>query len=119
MLKLKIQLRSLILTTPLNNVRLVGQHVSLVALNPGEHAAPLHAASHGAQKDKLWHYLRDGPFADAESHRAHLERLCRPRQFVGFAIVGPVGFDASSRALFDAVASEELVLERIVSEFAR
>lgn len=29
------------------------------------------------------------------------------------------GIDASSRALFDAVASEEFVLQRIVSEFAR
>ncbi|MBB2842455.1 UNVERIFIED_ORG: hypothetical protein GGE64_006250 [Rhizobium etli] len=33
--------------------------------------------------------------------------------------IGPIGFDTASRALFDAVASEELVLERIVSEFAR
>ncbi|WP_287064825.1 hypothetical protein [Mesorhizobium sp.] len=33
--------------------------------------------------------------------------------------IGPVWFCASSRALFDAVASEEFVLERIVGQFAR
>lgn len=33
--------------------------------------------------------------------------------------IAPVRFCASSRALFDAVASEEFVLERIVGQFAR
>ncbi|MER8596017.1 hypothetical protein NKH33_31580 [Mesorhizobium sp. M1182] len=33
--------------------------------------------------------------------------------------IGPVWFCASSRALFDAVVSEEFVLERIVGQFAR
>jgi hypothetical protein len=33
--------------------------------------------------------------------------------------IGPVGFCASSRALFDAVASEEFVLKSIVSQLPR
>ena len=71
----------------LNSIRLVGQHVSLIALNPGEHAQPLHVASHGEQREEPWQHLRDGPFADADSHRAHLEHLCASGQFTGFAIV--------------------------------
>jgi hypothetical protein len=33
--------------------------------------------------------------------------------------LGPVGFDASSRALFDAIARKELVLERVVGQVPR
>jgi hypothetical protein len=50
----------------LNSIRLVGQHVSLIALNPGEHAQPLHVASHGEQREEPRQHLRDGPFADAD-----------------------------------------------------
>ncbi|OCI90939.1 hypothetical protein A6U85_25535 [Agrobacterium sp. 13-626] len=83
----------------LNNVRLVGKHVSLTALIPCEHAEPLHVASHGEQRDELWHYLRDGPFADADSHRVHLENLRASEQFTGFAII-----DSASRALLGQAA---------------
>ncbi|NTG45406.1 GNAT family N-acetyltransferase [Agrobacterium rhizogenes] len=56
-------------------------------------------ASHGEQRDELWHYLRDGPFADADSHRVHLENLRASEQFTGFAII-----DSASRALLGQAA---------------
>ncbi|MCJ9724774.1 GNAT family N-acetyltransferase [Agrobacterium sp. SHOUNA12C] len=70
-----------------NTGRLIGQHINLVPLDPGRHAKQLYIALHGTQKDELWRYLRDGPFADADAHRVHLERLCASGQFIGFIIV--------------------------------
>lgn len=67
---------------------LTGRHVSLMVMDVGRDAGPLHAGSHGAQRDELWQHLRDGPFADAAAYEEHLRRLCSSDQFQGFTIVG-------------------------------
>ncbi len=64
-----------------------GRYVRLVPLDPSRHTEALHVGSHGAQRDELWRYLRDGPFADVTEHRRHLEHLCASGQFSGFAVI--------------------------------
>jgi RimJ/RimL family protein N-acetyltransferase len=57
-------------------------------MDPSRDAEPLHAGSHGAQRDELWQYLRDGPFVNAAAHEEHLRSLCSSDQFLGFTIIG-------------------------------
>lgn len=46
--------------------------------------------------------------------------MTRPRDALELdSKLGPVGFDALSRALFDAIPRKELVLERVVGQFPR
>lgn len=95
----------------LNRHCLTGQHVSLVALDPSQHAEQLHCVSHGAQRDELWRYLRDGPFADMGAHAAHLKRLCASGQFSGFAIVDPVSNAVLGQAALMKFSAEHRTAE--------
>lgn len=52
-----------------------GRHCRLEPLDPARHAADLHAAYAGAPDDRHWTYMVVGPFADAQSYRAHAERI--------------------------------------------
>ncbi|MGO4855358.1 GNAT family N-acetyltransferase [Phaeovulum sp. W22_SRMD_FR3] len=68
---------------------LAGRSVELVVLDPCRHAEAFHLASHGAEKDALWQFLRDGPFANGQAHQEHLARLCASDQFSGYVLFLP------------------------------
>jgi len=59
----------------LSPIVIEGGYVRLIPCNPDDHAAALHRASHGFERDALWRYLRDGPFPDIEAHKVHLHEL--------------------------------------------
>jgi RimJ/RimL family protein N-acetyltransferase len=44
-------------------VQLVGRHITLAPLAPA-HAAELYGPAHGAEREPLWAYMGDGPYAD-------------------------------------------------------
>lgn len=77
---------------------LAGKCVELVALDPNRHAEALHRASHGAEKDALWRYLRDGPYPNMQAHRDHLARLCASDQFSGYAIIDRISLSVLGQA---------------------
>jgi RimJ/RimL family protein N-acetyltransferase len=53
-----------------------GQYVTLTPLNPQDDAAELFSCSHGTpEKEKIWTYMRIGPFAAIESMGAWLETV--------------------------------------------
>lgn len=68
-------------------IEIEGRHVTLMPLEPSVHALELHAASHGPAGESVWRHMRDGPFADVDALRAHLEGFCTTDSFIPFAIL--------------------------------
>ena len=64
-----------------------GRFVRLEPLDPGGHGASLWRETHGPDKDALWRYLFEGPFADERAFRAHLTRKAASEDPLFFAIV--------------------------------
>ena len=56
---------------------MTGRHVTLVPLDAERHADALFAAANGGDKDRLWTYLFDGPYADPAAFK---DVLARARQ---------------------------------------
>jgi hypothetical protein len=50
-----------------------GRMVTIAPLDPSKHAESLFSGTHGPEKQKLWLYLGEGPFADLGAFRAYLE----------------------------------------------
>ncbi|HSI41677.1 MAG TPA: GNAT family N-acetyltransferase [Xanthobacteraceae bacterium] len=48
-------------------ISLEGRHVRIVPFDAGQHAADLHALSHGPDREALWAYLMPAPFTDVAS----------------------------------------------------
>lgn len=76
-------------------VSLHGAYTKLVPLESVTHAKDLYAPTHGTEKDDLWRYLWDGPFASEVDFRAALERKAATDDPLFFAITDP----PSGRAL--------------------
>ena len=51
-----------------------GRRVTLVPLDPAAHASALYPDTHGAEKEQLWRYLFEGPFAHPDLFRASLDK---------------------------------------------
>lgn len=64
-----------------------GRFVSLVPLSAQAHARDLYEGTHGADKEKLWLYLFDGPYPDFESFRASLEKKEKSEDPLFFAVI--------------------------------
>jgi RimJ/RimL family protein N-acetyltransferase len=76
-------------------ITLEGAYTTLVPLDALTHARDLYAPTHGAERQTLWRYLWDGPFASEAEFRAALERKAASDDPLFFAITGP----RSGRAL--------------------
>ncbi|MBY6243151.1 GNAT family N-acetyltransferase [Methylosinus sp. Sm6] len=79
-------------------VRLEGARATLVPL-AAAHADDLYAATHGAEREDLWRYMFNGPFADAAAFRADVEEKARSEEPLFFAVIDKrngraVGFQA-------------------------
>ncbi len=70
-----------------SRVTLAGRTVRLVPLDAAAHCGELYAASHGDDRDALWRYLFDGPFASEADLRASLERKAATEDPLFFTIV--------------------------------
>lgn len=66
---------------------LEGRFVRLEPLDATVHTDDLHDASHGPDKDMLWQYLFEAPFADHAAFRAHIERKSASEDPLFFAII--------------------------------
>jgi RimJ/RimL family protein N-acetyltransferase len=64
-----------------------GRHVTVTALDPIAHADSLYAATSGAENDRLWLYLFDGPFANRADFDAHLTRIAQSEDPLYYAIL--------------------------------
>lgn len=67
---------------------LTGRLISLVRLDPSQHAEALYEGTHGsAEKEALWRYMFDGPFPDGAAFRAALENKAASKDPLFFAII--------------------------------
>jgi RimJ/RimL family protein N-acetyltransferase len=82
---------------------LEGRWVTLVPLNPNEHAKALYEGSNGdAAREAVWTYLFDGPYKSLDEFRASLEAKARSTDPLFFAIIDnasgrPVGYQTFLR----------------------
>ncbi len=66
---------------------LMGNHVTLLPLDADKHVDDLYEATHGPEKEALWLYLFDGPFADKESFRESIAKKAASNDPLFFAII--------------------------------
>jgi RimJ/RimL family protein N-acetyltransferase len=66
---------------------LEGRFVRLEPLDPERHGASLWRQTHGPDKDALWQYLFEAPFADERGFRTHLTQKAASVDPLYFAIV--------------------------------
>ena len=64
-----------------------GRYVRLVPLDPINHTGDLYAASHGEDKNVIWQYLFEAPFADYAAFKAHIERKAASDDPLFYAII--------------------------------
>lgn len=74
---------------------LAGRFVRLEPLDPARHGDSLWAESHGPDRDRIWQYLFEPPFADRAAFQAHLERKAASEDPLFFAVAD----QATGRAL--------------------
>jgi RimJ/RimL family protein N-acetyltransferase len=70
-----------------NRIPLEGRIVTLAPLNAEAHADSLYEGSHGNDKEELWRYLFDGPFADRSTFDSHLKQKVASEDPLYYAIV--------------------------------
>jgi RimJ/RimL family protein N-acetyltransferase len=81
---------------------LEGRIIRIEPVDPAKHAQDLYEGSHGPERETIWRYLWDAPFASAADFRANLEKKAASEDPLYFAIVNretgkPVGYAAHLR----------------------
>jgi RimJ/RimL family protein N-acetyltransferase len=90
---------------------LAGRHVTLVPLDPAGHGDDLFAGTHGADRERLWLYLGEGPFADRALFRAYLEQRADRDEPVFVAIVDNSTGRAAGHACYMRIKPAHKVIE--------
>jgi RimJ/RimL family protein N-acetyltransferase len=88
-----------------------GRLVTVVPLDPAVHEEALFAGTHGADKDKLWLYLGEGPFADRAAFRDYLDKRAKSEDPLSFAIVQNATREAAGHAAYMRISLEHRVIE--------
>lgn len=88
-----------------------GRLVAVAPLDPAAHAEALYAGTHGSDREKLWLYLGEGPFADRAAFRAYLEKRARSDDPLSFAIIDNATGKAAGHASYMRIAPEHRVIE--------
>jgi RimJ/RimL family protein N-acetyltransferase len=76
-------------------ITLEGAYATLVPMDASRHSKDLYGSTHSADRETLWRYLWDGPFASEADYRTALERKAATDDPLFFAITEP----RSGRAL--------------------
>jgi RimJ/RimL family protein N-acetyltransferase len=76
-------------------VTLSGRAVTLVPLDAERHAGALFEAANGGDKDRVWTYLFDGPYADAAAFKANIAAKAQSADPLFFVVLD----NASGRAV--------------------
>jgi RimJ/RimL family protein N-acetyltransferase len=93
------------------HTRLRGRLVTLTAVNPAEHEEALYEGTHGVEKEQLWLYLSDGPFADRVSFRAYLEKRAKSDDPLSLAIIHNATGKAVGHASYMRITPDHRVIE--------
>jgi RimJ/RimL family protein N-acetyltransferase len=81
---------------------LAGRCVTLVPLDADRHADALFPLANGGERDRLWTYLFDGPYADPAAFKAAIAARAKGDDPLFFAVIdnasgAPVGFQSLMR----------------------
>jgi RimJ/RimL family protein N-acetyltransferase len=88
-----------------------GAYVRLEPLDPQKHTEDLYAASHGPDKDTIWQYLFEAPFADLVAFRAHIERKAASDDPLFYAIIDKASGKAVGYATLMRIDPTHRVIE--------
>jgi RimJ/RimL family protein N-acetyltransferase len=88
-----------------------GRLVTVVPLDPSRHGDALYEGTHGPDKERLWLYLGEGPFADRASFRVFLDRRAVSDDPLSFAIVMSTTGKAVGHAAYMRITPEHRVIE--------
>jgi RimJ/RimL family protein N-acetyltransferase len=92
-------------------VTITGQYVSVVALDAASHAQTLYEGTHDANKEALWLYMSEGPFADLAAFRAYLDKRALSEDPMSFSIVDNASGRAVGHASYMRITPEQRVIE--------
>jgi RimJ/RimL family protein N-acetyltransferase len=93
-------------------VTLKGRWVTLVPLNPNEHAKALYEGSSGdAAREAVWTYLFDGPYKSLDEFRASLEAKARSTDPLFFAVIDNASGQAVGYQTFLRIDPPNRVIE--------
>lgn len=93
-------------------VTLKGRWVTLVPLNPNEHAKALYEGSNGdAAREAVWTYLFDGPYKSLDEFRASLEAKARSTDPLFFAVIDNASGQAVGYQTFLRIDPPHRVIE--------
>ena len=81
---------------------LTGRHVTLVPLDAEKHADALFPLANGGERDRVWTYLADGPYADPQAFKASVAAKAKSEDPLFFAVIdnasgAPVGYQTLMR----------------------
>ena len=88
-----------------------GHYVRLEPLDPQKHTDDLYTASHGADKDSIWQYLFEAPFADHAAFKAHIERKAQSEDPLFYAIIDKKSGKAVGYATLMRIDTAHRVIE--------
>src|SRR3984893_15488935 len=88
-----------------------GRLVTIAPLDPAKHAESLFSGTHGPDKENIWLYLGDGPFADRGAFRGYLEKRAKSDDPLSFAIVQNASGKALAHAAYMRITPEHRVIE--------
>jgi RimJ/RimL family protein N-acetyltransferase len=91
-------------------LRLEGEHVVLVPLEPS-HADDLYDDAHGPDKERLWLYLFEGPFADRAAFKRHIEEKSRSQDPMFYAVIDKKSGKAQGYATLMRIEPAHRVIE--------
>lgn len=88
-----------------------GRYVVVSPLDPVVHAQSLYEGTHGADKEALWLYMSEGPFADLTGFRAYLEKCARSEDPLSFSIIDKASNKATGHASYMRITPEHRAIE--------
>lgn len=92
-------------------ITLDGHYVRLEPLDHLKHTDDLYAASHGDDKNVIWQYLFEAPFADHAAFKAHIERKAASVDPLFYAIIDKVSGKAVGYATLMRIDTTHRVIE--------
>jgi RimJ/RimL family protein N-acetyltransferase len=92
-------------------VKLLGRAISLVPLDADAHADALFEAANGGDRDRVWTYLFDGPYADRGVFRANIAAKAKSEDPLFFAIVDNASGAAVGYQTFLRIEPQHGVIE--------
>ena len=92
-------------------VTLRGRAITLVPLDAETHAAALFAGANGGEKDRVWTYLFDGPYADPDEFKANIAAKALSADPLFFAILDNASGAAVGYQTFLRIEPSHRVIE--------